>query len=158
MPRQGGCCCSPVQSYAPNFLLSQGNVNRAIEVVDGCRGLRRPRCLTYPALCVSPTPLRKYPTFCLWQFDAWMNMRGHLDKVQMGVATPDQLRGTYAAANAPTEQPPPPPPRGLVDVPPPPPPRREMAGPAERPDGLRGASAMGAAKAGALRAARATTP
>lgn len=47
------------------------------------------------------------------QFDAWVNLRGDLDKVQMGVATPDQLRGTYAAANAP---PPPPPPRGLPNV------------------------------------------
>ena len=42
------------------------------------------------------------------QNDAWLNLRGDLDKVQMGVATPDQLRGTYAAANAPTVPPPPP--------------------------------------------------
>eukprot|EP00752_Nemacystus_decipiens_P004070 g3725.t1 len=50
--------------------------------------------------------------------DAWNNLRGDLDKVQMGVATPDQLRGQVAAANAPTgpPPPPPPPPRGLSDA------------------------------------------
>lgn len=57
-----------------------------------------------------------------------MTLRGDLDKVQMGVATPDQLRGTYAAANAPTGHPLPPGSRGLVGPsaslsPPPPPPR-----------------------------------
>lgn len=50
------------------------------------------------------------------QFDAWVNLRGDLDKVQMGVATPDQLRGTYAAAHAPTGPPPPPPPREVSHV------------------------------------------
>ncbi|CAN0048706.1 unnamed protein product, partial [Ectocarpus fasciculatus] len=55
------------------------------------------------------------------QLDAWVTLRGDLDKVQMGVATPDQLRGTFAAANAPTgPPPPPPPPRALADAPPPP--------------------------------------
>lgn len=44
------------------------------------------------------------------QNDAWFNLRGDLDKVQMGVATPDQLRGTYAAANAPAGPPKPTPP------------------------------------------------
>eukprot|EP00903_Cladosiphon_okamuranus_P016857 g15545.t1 len=50
--------------------------------------------------------------------DAWNNLKGDLDKVQMGVATPDQLRGQVAAANAPTgpPPPPPPPPRGFLMV------------------------------------------
>ncbi|CAM9464391.1 unnamed protein product [Sphacelaria rigidula] len=54
--------------------------------------------------------------------DAWNTLRGDLDKVQMGVATPDQLRGTYAAAAATASTTP----RGLVapsPSPPPPPPR-----------------------------------
>ncbi|CAN0398237.1 unnamed protein product, partial [Hapterophycus canaliculatus] len=50
------------------------------------------------------------------RFDAWVNLRGDLDKVQMGVATPDQLRGTFAAAHAPTGPPPPPPPREIPGV------------------------------------------
>lgn len=75
--------------------------------------------------------LPRYTDLPSMQFDAWVNLRGDLDKVQMGVATPDQLRGTYAAANAPSGPPPPPPPRGLPDVPQPSPRRDD---PSERSD------------------------
>lgn len=84
---------------------------------------------------------------CPWlcratQHDAWGTLRGDLDKVQMGVATPDQLRGTYAAANAPTGPPPPPAPRGLAPSPspppPPPPPPPQRCAPSNRDQANRG--------------------
>lgn len=84
----------------------------------------------------TPTSPSTFPSSCFFvdhrktQHDAWATLRADLDKVQMGVATPDQLRGTYAAANASTRPPPPPAMRGFAgssSQPPPPPPRRSAA-------------------------------